>query len=205
MAEHTVALIAGFVAALLTFVMVMPQTLKIWRDNSAVGVSLLTWSMFLCTYAMWFGYSIRTGNVTSTVSNIFTDLLLGLLVLGILRVERRAGTIRIGAAVYACAALFFLIGMLSPLAVVFALMLLATLMRLPQIIKSFHTMVNRTPSEVSFPTWWIGIGASVAWTVHGLLLPDMIFVVTSLIAIVFAILVLIPEYIARARRARLAA
>jgi hypothetical protein len=65
-------------------------------------------------------------------------------------------------------------------------------------------MRNASPSEVSILTWWIGICASIAWVIHGLLLPDILFVITSGVAIVLAIGVLAPEYIAQARRARLA-
>ena len=204
MSEHSVALLAGFIAALCTITMVIPQTRKVWRDKSGVGVSLLTWAMFLCTYAMWFGYSIRTGNVASTTSNIVTNTLLIILVLGLLRADNRQNAVRIGIAIYALAALFFVIGILFPMPVVLTLMLAATIIRIPQVAKSFTTMREVTPSEVSIATWWIGIGASTAWIIHGLLLPDSLFVITSGVAFVMAIGVIVPEYIAQARRARLA-
>jgi uncharacterized protein with PQ loop repeat len=202
--QHSVALLAGFIAALCTIIMVIPQSWKVWRDRSGVGVSLLTWVMFLCTYAMWFGYSIRTGNVASTTSNIFTNTLLVLLVLGLLRADNRRGAIRLGAGIYSLAVLFFVIGILFPMPIVLILMLAATIIRIPQVTKSFRTMRDVTPSEVSTLTWWIGIGASVAWVIHGILLPDVLFVITSAVAFVLAIGVLVPEYIAQARRARLA-
>ncbi len=204
MEQHSVALLAGFIAALCTIIMVIPQTLKVWRDKSGVGVSLLTWVMFLWTYAMWFGYSIRTGNVASTASNIFTNTLLIILVLGLLRAENSQGAIRLGAGIYSLTVFFFVIGILFPMPLVLILMLAATIIRIPQVTKSFRTMRNASPSEVSILTWWIGICASIAWVIHGILLPDILFVITSGVAIVLAIGVLAPEYIAQARRARLA-
>ena len=204
MSGHSFALLAGFIAAFLTIVMVLPQAWKVWRDNSGVGVSLLTWAMFLCTYTMWFGYSIRTGNVAATISNIFTNTTLTLLVLGLLRVDNRKNPVRLGAAIYVLAVAFFVFGIFLPLPEVLALMLVAMIIRIPQITKSFATMRNATPSEVSILTWWMSLSASVAWVIHGLLLPDMIFVITSGVAFVLAIGVLVPEYIARARRATLA-
>jgi len=204
MAEHTVALIAGFLAALCTITMVIPQAWKVWRDKSGVGVSLLTWAMFQCTYAMWFGYSIRSGNVASTTSNIFTNTILIVLVLGLLRAKDSTASIGVGVSIYALAALFFVIGILFPMPIVLTLMLAATIIRVPQIAKSFRTMRDVTPSEVSILTWWIGICASTSWVIHGLLLPDVLFVITSGVAFVLAIGVLVPEYIAQARRARLA-
>ena len=205
MAEHTVALIAGFVAALCTFSMVMPQAWKVWRDKSGVGVSLLTWAMFLCTYAMWFGYCIRTGNVAGTISNIFTNAILIVLVLGLLRAKDSTTSAGVGVGIYALAGLFFVIGIIFPMPIVLTLMLAATIIRIPQVTKSFKTMRDVTPSEVSILTWWIGICASTAWVIHGLLLPDVLFVITSGVAFFLAIGVLVPEYIAQARRARLAA
>jgi uncharacterized protein with PQ loop repeat len=201
--QHSVALLAGFIAALCTIIMVIPQTLKVWRDKSGVGVSLLTWVMFLWTYAMWFGYSIRTGNVASTASNIFTNTLLIILVLGLLRAENSQGVVRLGAGIYSLTVFFFVIGILFPMPLVLILMLAATIIRIPQVTKSFRTMRNASPSEVSILTWWIGICASIAWVTHGILLPDVLFVITSGVAIVLAIGVLVPEYIAQARRARL--
>ncbi len=205
MSEHTVALIAGFVAALCTISMVIPQARKVWRDKSGVGVSLLTWAMFLCTYAMWFGYCIRTGNVAGTISNIFTNTILIVLVLGLLRAKDSTASAGVGAGIYALAVLFFVIGILFPMPIVLTLMLAATIIRVPQVAKSFKTMRDVTPSEVSILTWWIGICASTAWVIHGLLLPDVLFVITSGVAFVLAIGVIVPEYIAQARRARLAA
>ena len=203
MAEHTVALIAGFVAALCTISMVIPQAWKVWRDKSGVGVSLLTWAMFLCTYAMWFGYCIRTGNVAGTISNIFTNAILVVLVLGLLRAKDSTTSAGVGAGSYAVAVLFFVIGILFPMPIVLTLMLAATIIRVPQVAKSFRTMRDVTPSEVSILTWWIGICASTSWVIHGLLLPDVLFVITSGVAFFLAIGVLVPEYIAQARRARL--
>jgi uncharacterized protein with PQ loop repeat len=204
MSEHTVALIAGFVAALCTISMVIPQARKVWRDKSGVGVSLLTWAMFLCTYAMWFGYCIRTGNVAGTISNIFTNTILIVLVLGLLRATDSMASAGVGAGIYALAVLFFVIGILFPMPIVLTLMLAATIIRVPQVAKSFRTMRDVTPSEVSILTWWIGICASTAWVIHGLLLPDVLFVITSGVAFVLAIGVIVPEYIAQARRARAA-
>lgn len=204
MSQHSLALAFGFIAAVLTVLMVLPQAWKVWRDNSGVGVSLLTWAMFLCTYAMWFGYSIRTGNVASTVSNIFTNTTLTLLVLGLLRVDDRRNPVRLGTGIYVLAVAFFVFGLFLPLPEVLALMLVAMIIRIPQITKSVKTMRHASPSEVSLLTWWMSISASAAWAIHGLLLPDMIFVITSTVAFVLAIGVLVPEYIARARRATLA-
>lgn len=204
MSQHSVALLAGFIAAFFTIIMVIPQTWKVWRDRSGIGVSLLTWAMFLCTYAMWFGYCIRTGNVAGTVSNIFTNTLLIVLVLGLLRAGEAGRVGSIGAGIYVLAALFFVIGILFPLPVVLTLMLAATIIRVPQVLKSLRTMRDAAPSEVSILTWWIGVCASTAWIIHGLLLPDVLFVITSGVGFVLAICVIVPEYIAQARRARAA-
>jgi uncharacterized protein with PQ loop repeat len=202
MTQHGVALLAGFTAAFFTIIMVIPQAWKVWRDRSGVGVSLLTWAMFLCTYAMWFGYCIRTGNVAGTISNIFTNTILIVLVLGLLRATDSTASAGVGAGIYALAVLFFVIGILFPMPIVLTLMLAATIIRVPQVAKSFTTMRDVTPSEVSILTWWIGICASTAWVIHGLLLPDVLFVITSGVAFVLAIGVIVPEYIAQARRAR---
>ena len=201
MSQHGVALLAGFTAAFFTIIMVIPQSWKVWRDKSGVGVSLLTWAMFLCTYAMWFGYCIRTGNVAGTVSNIFTNTILIVLVLGLLRAKDSTAPAGAGVGIYALAAVFFVIGILFPMPIVLTLMLAATIIRIPQVTKSFTTMRNASPSEVSILTWWIGICASTAWVIHGILLPDYLFVITSGVAFVLAIGVLVPEYVAKARRA----
>lgn len=49
-----IAYVAGFLAILMT----LPQVAKIWVDQSAAGVSLITWSSYLILALVWIAYGI---------------------------------------------------------------------------------------------------------------------------------------------------
>lgn len=42
-----------------TLAMTLPQVLTIWIDHQAAGVSILTWSAYLASAALWFWYGLR--------------------------------------------------------------------------------------------------------------------------------------------------
>ena len=49
-----IAYVAGFLAILMT----IPQVAKIWMDQSAAGVSLITWFSYLILALVWIAYGI---------------------------------------------------------------------------------------------------------------------------------------------------
>ena len=42
-----------------TLAMTVPQVLTIWIHQQAAGVSILTWSAYLASAALWFWYGLR--------------------------------------------------------------------------------------------------------------------------------------------------
>jgi uncharacterized protein with PQ loop repeat len=42
-----------------TLAMTLPQVLTIWIQHQAAGVSVLTWSAYLASAALWFWYGLR--------------------------------------------------------------------------------------------------------------------------------------------------
>jgi uncharacterized protein with PQ loop repeat len=42
-----------------TLAMTLPQVLTIWIEHQAAGVSILTWSAYLASAALWFWYGFR--------------------------------------------------------------------------------------------------------------------------------------------------
>ena len=45
-----------------TMLMTIPQVLTIWISHQAAGVSILSWSAYLMSAALWFWHGLRSGD-----------------------------------------------------------------------------------------------------------------------------------------------
>lgn len=45
-----------------TLAMTLPQVLTIWVERQAAGVSILTWSAYFASAALWLWYGLRSGD-----------------------------------------------------------------------------------------------------------------------------------------------
>ncbi len=45
-----------------TMLMTIPQVVTIWVGHQAAGVSVLSWSAYLVSAALWFWHGLRTGD-----------------------------------------------------------------------------------------------------------------------------------------------
>jgi uncharacterized protein with PQ loop repeat len=50
--------------SVLTMLMTVPQVFAVWTSASATGVSLISWSAYLVSAALWFVYGIRKRDKT---------------------------------------------------------------------------------------------------------------------------------------------
>lgn len=48
--------------SIFTMVMTVPQILTIWISHQAAGVSVVSWSAYLLSAILWFGYGLKKGD-----------------------------------------------------------------------------------------------------------------------------------------------
>ena len=67
-----------------TLAMTIPQVLTIWIEHQAAGVSILTWSAYLASAALWFWYGLRKRDRSIYLACIGWLLMDGAVVVGAL-------------------------------------------------------------------------------------------------------------------------
>jgi len=48
--------------SIFTMLMTVPQVLTIWVGHQAAGVSIVSWSAYLLSAVLWFGYGLQKGD-----------------------------------------------------------------------------------------------------------------------------------------------
>lgn len=69
--------LVGYVAAILTTIAFVPQTLTSWRTRNLSGVSLPMYSIFTAGVAMWLAYGVMLGSWPIIAANAITLALSG--------------------------------------------------------------------------------------------------------------------------------
>jgi uncharacterized protein with PQ loop repeat len=190
------ATVIGLAASVLSLWMAIPQAFRIWRDRSAIGVSTVTWMLFCVTFSQWIGYSWREGIWIALAGNILALITAIATLLGIHRCNPRPHDALRGLLVAAAILGAILVGHNAPLGVVIVVQFSAIGVRMPQIFASYRTWRTGRHSEVSRTAWWLSLASAGAWTVYGILLPDLAIAVVSPTIMLTSAMVLALEYMA---------
>lgn len=192
--------VVGLVASTLSLWMSIPQALRIWRDRSAIGVSTVTWMLFCVTFSQWIGYSWRTGIWIAFAGNVLALITAMATLLGIHRSNPRPHDALRGLLVVAAIIGAVFVGHNAPLGVVIVVQFCAIGVRMPQVFASYRTWRSGRHSEVSRTAWWLSLTSAGAWTVYGILLPDLAIAIVSPTVMLTSAMVLALEYLALAGR-----
>ena len=65
--------------------MALPQSVRIWREQTTLGVSLGTWTLFSLSFSLWIGYAVRVHNELNFVCNLGTLASAAILMTGFAR------------------------------------------------------------------------------------------------------------------------
>ena len=192
------ATMAGLAGIVLTVGMALPQSVRIWREQTTLGVSLGTWTLFSLSFSLWIGYAVRVHNELNFVCNLGTLASAAILMTGFARYSEGAAGKRVvllAVLVLACFGLS-VVGRYGPLAVVGVLLLSGVSVRVPQLFRSASTHRTGSWSGVSKATWWASLGAGACWAVHGALRPDYFIMMVSTGTVILSAGVLAFEYAA---------
>ena len=72
------------VFSVLTMLLTIPQVYTIWIDGNAGGVSVVSWSSYLCSACLWFVYGVQKRDKTIYIACIGWILLDAAIVAGVL-------------------------------------------------------------------------------------------------------------------------
>ncbi len=64
--------LVGYIAAFLTSIAFVPQTLLVWRTDDTKAISLGMYSLFTLGVAMWLGYGLLLMSYPLIAANSFT-------------------------------------------------------------------------------------------------------------------------------------
>jgi uncharacterized protein with PQ loop repeat len=70
--------------SVVTLLMTIPQVLTVWVSQDATGVSLASWSAYLASACLWFGYGFHKRDRTIYVACIGWIILDAAIVVGII-------------------------------------------------------------------------------------------------------------------------
>ena len=193
------ALLLGLIASALVISNSVPQTVKIWRSGSDVGVNVAMWFLFFSLCCIGLGYGLRVGNVTLVIANLGTMLTGGSVLLAIARVHRRSMLL-------AAARLLLLVAVLESLALLVPKPVLVTVfiagsgLVWMQAYTSFTTWRRRGESTVSITTYVLRSVTMVAWILQCTITGDMTLMLSATIALVAALTTIGFEVLTDIRR-----
>ena len=205
MHAEQLAVLLGAAGAMFSLSMVLPQALTIWRDRSYVGVSLGSWLLLTLTASTWAGFALRTENVALGVGNTTFLLACWWVLIATLRADGypTPRTPLMVVLVLAGDSLAFLTGLAAPLGLVVVAGVASSLVRIPQVVRSFQTWQTAGPSEVSRTSLWIGFAGNCSWTLHGVMRGDPFVTLSAAVGMAVAATVIAFELAALRRRAAL--
>ena len=174
----------GIIAAVLDLSMSLPQTLKIWRNKNAEGVSLFTWVTLYTTFAAWAIYGWQN-QIAATLGFIIAAALVGILLLPtIFRAKKHSWFITILTIAGIPIILIPLI-LYAPAIIVTIFLLSLTFNRIPQVMKSYKTYKNTKYSNVSLFSWSLGLAANLFWLIYGVFRADINLILIPLMPILY--------------------
>ena len=88
-AIEAIGLLAGFLGILAW----VPQIYKIWIQKRADGISLPTFSIITTALILWLVYGVKINSLSLIISNIFTLIMILLVLFGAWKIQSKKGNI----------------------------------------------------------------------------------------------------------------
>ena len=187
----------GLLGGGLGFLISLPQLVRVVKNKSQVGVSLTTWLFITMSCFGWTAYGFRFNSFSQITTNI---------VAAILAVTLTTILLRAYVPLWLNVLIVMGIGTSSVLVVTFAPVIVmdlwlytALLSRVPQTWASFQSMRLGRTSMVSISSYVLSGASGAAWIVYGMLSGLDIVAYFSVMILVFSVLVVAFEGIARRR------
>ena len=179
----------GYLGATLGVIMVVPQIVRTLRDRAMPGVSALSWALTALACATWMLYGFRADEIPQIPGNV---LMISGAVLIVLAVPSAASVALratgLAAAALTIAALAVVLPATGLALVGFSIAVVSTL---PQLVKSLGRRGDA--SAVSKSAWLLRAVSQVAWLVYGIVLDDVMVIVSASFLLTSALALLAVE------------
>lgn len=187
---HSLAVGSGYLGAALGVGMVAPQILRIRRNPTMPGVSVLSWSLTALSCLTWLLYGVRGGVLPQIPGNVI--IVSGAVVVALSApsaIEVGSRAIALG---FPAAGLVAAATVLPPQAIAYVAFGIGLLAALPQTLTSF-ARADADESAVSIPAWLMRAGSQAAWLLYAVLLGDVAVAVAASVTLASALLLLAIE------------
>lgn len=174
----------GFLGGALGVVVALPQALRIRKLGHGQGVSLTMWLITLVVNASWLGYGVLLQSPSLIISNIIGFATSSLVVAALLN----RGWIT-WPAMYAAGALWLVLELQFSINVITGFLIVLTLYRLPQLIKSVQNLRRGLETAVSMKSLFVSLTALTCWMVYSVASgrPQLVLTTSSALAMTLAI------------------
>lgn len=190
----------GILAAIIDLTMSIPQAWKLHKNKNAQGVSLTTWAVLYTTLLGWGTYGYTHQSIGLSIGFTIGAITIATLILpSILNYQKATLTKKLLTLAGIPAFTIPLIITAPPLITAVFLFLL-TFNRIPQIIKSYRTYKNHTPTNVSILTWSMGFTANLSWLTYGILRNDPAIIAVTIPALFYDSTILTLEKLSQRKQ-----
>jgi uncharacterized protein with PQ loop repeat len=191
MTLHDLAIGSGYLGALLSVGMVVPQLVRTARHPQTGGVSVLSWTLTMTTCLTWLAFGVRAGATPQIPGNVLIipgAAAIALTAPSRLTVRRRAATLGAAAAAVLAAAL-----VLPPDGIGYLAFLIGLASAAPQAIASVRRSSAAGGSAVSVPAWLLRGGSQVFWLAYAVVLRDVPVMVAAVVTLLSALVLVAAE------------
>jgi len=188
----------GLLGGGLGFLISIPQLIRVVKTKSQVGVSLTTWIFITMSCFGWSAYGFRMNSFSQITTNTVAAGLAVLLTFILLR-SRVSVLVAVGI-LLAIAVPTVLVVSFAPLLLMNIWLFAALWSRIPQTWTSFQSMRRGSVTVVSSSTYLLSAGSGMAWIVYGILAGLDTVAYFSAVMVLFSLLVVIFEAVARRRQ-----
>lgn len=184
----------AYAGSVLMTAMSLPQIVRIVRDRSAAGVSLLTWVIFALSGASWLAYGLLLQAPGIIVGNIpFLSTTVPVVMLLLVRQRNWRWPAAIAGPAVAAGGIVLLLLQL-PSAVSGGMGVVCGLLTtVPQLIESLNRRRAGLSSEVSLATLGLLLTGQLLWLSYGIFRPDVPIILTNVVAVLVTVSLLVVE------------
>lgn len=170
--------ICGFIGGTIGIATGVPQMLRIRKLGHSQGLALSPWILMYIQFAAWTSFGLRVGSPSIWVCNLLTFFTTALVVTAVKGNTTKNWAVIVSAGVATGLAIHIL-----PMMVVNPVMVIFTMSRLPQLVRTWLNRAKETPTAVSIPSLLVSVTSMCFWMSFAILTNDPTVVVTTSVAL----------------------
>ena len=192
--------VVGFIAGGIGMFFGLPQALRVRRLGHGSGVSLMSWLFQFGSVTCWASYGLDINSPSVLLTNIGAGLVNASVIMAIMKNNLKSIALL---SVYAFAVSAFILNL--PSAVVSVLLIAVVFSQSPQVYKSYRNLHAGALSAVSISALSVSSASILLWFLYAVLADVALIFLSSSIAVLINISIIILELMGKRWRALKAA